>query len=138
MAYDEQLAEQICRYFQKRRDVEEKRMFEGLCFMLNGHMCCGIHKRSLMIRVTPDRYEVLFKKTHVSVVDITGKPMRGFLFVSQAGCRTTSSLAMARRSHRVRQVEAAQETQSERFGRAGSSGYASEEIPCSTGRSESS
>lgn len=94
MAYDEQLAERIRRYFQTRRGVEEKRMFGGLCFMLNGHMCCGIHKRRLMIRVTPDRYEVLLKKTHASVMDITGKPMRGFLFVSPAGCRTTSSLAI--------------------------------------------
>ncbi|NGZ02643.1 MAG: RNA methyltransferase [Nitrospira sp. WS238] len=68
-------------------------MFGGLCFMLNGHMCCGIDKSRLMVRVVLERYEVLLKRPHASVRDITGKPLRGFLFVSPAGCRTTSSLA---------------------------------------------
>lgn len=68
-------------------------MFGGLCFMLNGHMCCGIDKSRLMVRVTPDRCEMFLKRPHVSVMDITGKPRRGVLFVSPAGCRTTLSLA---------------------------------------------
>ena len=64
-------------------------MFGRLCFMLNGHMCCGIEKDRLM----PDRYEALLKKPHARKMDFTGKPLKGFLFISEAGYRTVSALA---------------------------------------------
>lgn len=93
MAYNERLAERVRGYFTRRKGVEEKRMFGGLCFMLNGHMCCGIEKDRLMIRVLPDRYEALLKKPHAREMDFTGKPLKGFLFISEAGYRTASGLA---------------------------------------------
>lgn len=92
MAYDERLAERIRGYFTRRKGVEEKRMFGGLCFMLNGHMCCGIEKDRLMVRVLPDRYESLLKNPQASKMDFTGKPLKGFLFVSEAGYRTVAGL----------------------------------------------
>lgn len=93
MAYDERLAERIRGYFKRRKGVEAKRMFGGLCFMLNGHMCCGVEKDRLMVRVAPDRYETLLKKAHAGEMDFTGKPLKGFLFVCEAGYRTASGLA---------------------------------------------
>jgi TfoX/Sxy family transcriptional regulator of competence genes len=93
MAYNERLAERIRAYFKRRTGVEEKRMFGGLCFMLNGHMCCGIEKDRLMVRVMQDRYETLLTKLHARVMDITGKPLKGFLFVSEAGYRTATGLS---------------------------------------------
>lgn len=92
MAYDERLAERIRGYFKHRKGVEEKQMFGGCCFMLNGHMCCGIEKDRLMIRVMPDRYETLLSKPHARKMDFTGKPLKGFLFISEAGYRTASGL----------------------------------------------
>lgn len=93
MAYNEGLAERIRGYFKRRRKgVEEKRMFGGLCFMLNGHMCCGIEKDRLMVRVLPDRYETLLKKSHARKMDFAGKPLKGFLFISEAGYRTAAGL----------------------------------------------
>lgn len=93
MVYHERLAERIRGYFKRRKGVEEKRMFGGLCFMLNGHMCCGIEKDRLMVRVMPDRYETLLSKPHAHEMDFTGKPLKGFLFISEAGYRTVSGLA---------------------------------------------
>jgi TfoX/Sxy family transcriptional regulator of competence genes len=93
MAYNERLAERIRGYFKRRKGVEEKRMFGGLCFMLNGHMCCGIEKDRLMVRVMSDRYETLLSKPHAHEMDFTGKPLKGFLFISEAGYRTVSGLA---------------------------------------------
>ncbi len=92
MAYDERLAERIRGYFTRRKGVTEKRMFGGICFMLNGHMCCGVEKDRLMVRVLPDRYETLLKKSHAREMDFTGKPLKGFLFVSEAGYRTAAGL----------------------------------------------
>lgn len=93
MAYDERLAERIRDYFKRRKGVEEKRMFGGLCFMLNGRMCCGIEKDRLMVRVLPERYDALLKKPHAHKMDFTGKSLKGFLFISEAGYRTASGLA---------------------------------------------
>jgi hypothetical protein len=78
-------------YFKRLLGVEVKRMFGALCFMFNGHMCCGIEKDHLMVRVMPDRYETLRSKPSARKMDLTGKPLKGFLFISEAGYRTASS-----------------------------------------------
>lgn len=67
-------------------------MFGGLCFMLNGHLCCGIEKDRLMGRVMPDRYETLLSKPYARKMNLTGKPLKVFLFISKAGYRTASGL----------------------------------------------
>lgn len=109
MAYSERLAERIRSYFKRRKNVEEKRMFGGLCFKLNGHMCCGIEKDCLMVRIIPDRYNMLLKKPHAREMDFTGKPLKGFLFVSETGYRTASGLASWLDEAVVRQIETAEE-----------------------------
>lgn len=93
MPYNEQLAARLRRYFRTHKGVEEKRMFGGVAFMLNGHMCSGIHKNLLLVRVADDRYPVLLKKPHAAVMDITGNVMKGFLFVKPAGVKTQAGLA---------------------------------------------
>jgi TfoX/Sxy family transcriptional regulator of competence genes len=92
MPYNEQLAERIQAYFKHRKAVEVKHMFGGLCFVLNGHMCCGIAKDLLMVRVMPERYEALLNKPYACKMDFTGKPLTGFLFISQPGYRTAADL----------------------------------------------
>jgi hypothetical protein len=67
-------------------------MFGGFRFMLNGHMCCGIHKDCLMVRVMPDRYGNASQETSRFEIDFTGKPLKGCLFVSEAGYRTATGL----------------------------------------------
>ncbi len=42
MAYDEWLAERLNDYFEDRNDIEVKKIFGGLCFMVSNHMCYGI------------------------------------------------------------------------------------------------
>ena len=85
MAFDEGLAERLREVFDERSDVVEKKMFGGLCFMVSGHMCCGIVKDSLMARVGSDAYEQCLKEKHVREMDFTGKPMRGMVYVSEKG-----------------------------------------------------
>ncbi len=92
MAFDEQLAGRIRRHFRGRSDVEEKKMFGGLCFMLSNHMCCGIVKDTLMARVGPDNYEQCLAKRHASEMDFTGKAMRGMIYVSPEGLASDTDL----------------------------------------------
>lgn len=61
--------------------LEIKAMFGGLCFMLNGNMCCGLIKQKLMARVGAENYERFLAYDWVEEMDFTGKPLRGFVFV---------------------------------------------------------
>ncbi len=92
MAYDEGLAERIRECFQTRSEVEEKKMFGGLCFMLSRHMCCGIVGDTFMGRVGPNNYESCLSEKHASEMDFTGKSMKGMVYVSPAGIAEDSEL----------------------------------------------
>ena len=39
MPYDEITAERVRDVLSQRRDITEKKLMGGLCFMLNGNMC---------------------------------------------------------------------------------------------------
>ena len=54
MAYDEGLAQRVRDILVDRVDVEEKKMFGGLSFMLGGNVACGVIKEDLIVRVGPD------------------------------------------------------------------------------------
>jgi len=67
-------------------------MFGGLAFMVNGHMCCGIVREDLVVRVGADTHEQALSQPHARAMDFTGRPMKGFVYVGPAGYRTTTSL----------------------------------------------
>ena len=92
MAYDQHLAARIRMILVSRRGLSEKNMFGGRAFMLKGHMCCGVIGKKLMVRVGPDQYEKALAKAHARKMDFTGKPLRGFLYVSPAGISTAREL----------------------------------------------
>jgi hypothetical protein len=92
MAYDEGLVERLREIFDDRRDVEEKKMFGGIAFMVRGHMCVGIVGATLMARIGPDEYDKALKKKHVREMDFTGKPMKGFIYIDPAGFESDKDL----------------------------------------------
>ena len=54
MAYDPFLADRIRSILKSAGEFSEKKMFGGLSFMINGHMCCGVLKTDLVLRLTPE------------------------------------------------------------------------------------
>ncbi|MCW9017950.1 MAG: TfoX/Sxy family protein, partial [Kangiellaceae bacterium] len=85
MAYDEGLAERLREHSQDHQNVEIKKMFGGLCFMVSRHMCCGIVGDTLMARVGPDKYEECLKRSHAREMDFTGRALKGMVYVSPEG-----------------------------------------------------
>ena len=83
MAYDELLAERVRKALSHEKRVEEKKMMGGLTFMVNGKMCVGVHTDELMCRIDPDAQSEALKHSGVRLMDFTGKPMRGFIFVKE-------------------------------------------------------
>lgn len=92
MAYSEQLAERVRNVLRDMRRVEEKKMMGGLTFMVNGKMCVGVLKDDLMARIDPDVYEVALRRKGCREMNFTGKPMRGFVFVSPKGTSNKKDL----------------------------------------------
>ena len=82
MAYNEKLADMTRELIsQTEKNVEEKAMFGGLCFMVNEKMCVGVEKYRLMVRLNPDIYDEVMEKEGCRQMDFSGKPMKGFVFV---------------------------------------------------------
>ena len=92
MAYDEGLAERLREQFEGQANIEEKKMFGGLCFMFSNHMCCGIVKDTLMARVGPDNYKKCLSRKHVREMDFTGKAMKGMVYVAPEGIESDNDL----------------------------------------------
>src|SRR3974390_3671529 len=92
MAFDENLAEQLRPLFQGKYKVTEKKMFGGLAFMVNGHMCCGIVGKDLVVRTGPEGFDEALRRPHSRPMDFTGRPMKGFVYVAPAGYRLDRDL----------------------------------------------
>ncbi|NNE80233.1 MAG: hypothetical protein HKN18_08185 [Silicimonas sp.] len=84
MAYDEGHAEILRADLTDDVRVEEKRMFGGLCFMLDGHMLCGVHKGGGMFRVGKERHAEALEIEGVSEMAFTGRKMGGLVDVTDA------------------------------------------------------
>ena len=93
MAYNEKLADRIREIIaEAHKNVEEKRMFAGLCFMVNDKMCIGVHEDKIMVRMDPAVYDKVIEKEGCGPMDFTGKPMKGFVFVEERVLSTKKQL----------------------------------------------
>ena len=93
MAYNEKLAAMTRELIsQSHKNVEEKAMFGGLCFMVNDKMCVGVEKERLMVRLDPEKYDEVMEKEGCKPMDFTGKVMKGFVFVDINALNTKKKL----------------------------------------------
>ncbi len=99
MAYDEYLADRIRQIFnEKKANYFEKKMFSGLCFMVEDKMCCGIHfdkKKNtdlLMARIGKTASEKVLDKEGCHPMDFTGRPMKDYVFITPEGFDTDDDL----------------------------------------------
>ena len=87
MAYDEKLADRVREALVERPDVAERKMFQGMCFMVNGKMCICVRDNELMCRIDPEAYEEVLEKKKCRPMVHNGKAMRGFVFVPDEGIK---------------------------------------------------
>jgi TfoX/Sxy family transcriptional regulator of competence genes len=93
MAYNEKLADRVREIIAvHHKKVEEKRMFGGLCFMVNDKMCVGVEKERLMVRLDPEKYDEVMEKEGAKPMDFTGKVMKGYVFVDIEALNTKKKL----------------------------------------------
>ena len=93
MAYDEDLANRIRELLAGQRGVEEKRMFGGLAFLINGNMSVAVSRQGgLMVRVPPAETDKLMQRAHVSPMVMAGREARGWLRVDTDGVQSKRQL----------------------------------------------
>ena len=92
MAYDEKLALRIREVMADLPGLQEKKMFGGVGFLLNGNMACGGNKDDLIVRVGPEAYEAALTEPDTKVFDMTGRPMTGWVVVTPKGYETEKAL----------------------------------------------
>lgn len=93
MAYNEKLADMARELISlTQKNVVEKAMFGGLCFMVNDKMALGVHKNRLIIRIDPDMYDDVIEKEGCMPMDFTGKAMKGLVFVDADVLNTKKKL----------------------------------------------
>jgi TfoX/Sxy family transcriptional regulator of competence genes len=84
MAYDEGLAERI-RSVLGADGATERKMFGGVAFLCDGNMAVGIVGDELMVRVGKERFADALAEPHARVMDFTGRPSKGMVYVGVEG-----------------------------------------------------
>lgn len=92
MAFDENLAARIRQQLSRKKNIAEKNMFGGIGFLLNGNMLVGVWKDSLIARLGTKQGEDALLEPHVTPFDITGKAMKGWVFVEPQGVQAEKDL----------------------------------------------
>jgi len=88
MAFNEKLANRIRETLVNTPKTTEKLMFGGICFMVNNKMCIGVAKEEMMCRIDPRKEEEALEKIGCRRMDFTGRPMKGYVFVSEDGMKS--------------------------------------------------
>jgi TfoX/Sxy family transcriptional regulator of competence genes len=93
MAYDTELAERIRELVAPLSGVEEKPMFGGLAFLINGNMSVAASGQGgLLVRVPPEDADKLLARQHVSPMVMRGREARGWLRVDAQAVKTKRAL----------------------------------------------
>ena len=93
MVFSEELAERIRQGLARGTGIEEKKMFGGFGFLLNGNLLVGVWKDSLIVRLGPEEGEQAHKEAHVSEFNNTGRSMKGWVLVAPEGVENDDQLS---------------------------------------------
>ena len=93
MPYDEKLAERIRDLLSDVQHVSERKMMGGVCFMVQGHMCCTASgKGGMLVRVGPDAEGLASREPHAALMQMGARTMKDFVRVAAEGYRTDAAL----------------------------------------------
>ncbi len=94
MANDEPLNQRIRQVLSKRERVSERKMFGGVCFMINGNMCIGTWKGSLIVRLDKKHHDETLAEPFTKPADMNGRVMKGWALVEPAGIESENDLTV--------------------------------------------
>ena len=93
MPYSTKLAERVGTYLERIAGlrIEEKEMFKGLAFLVNGKMCVNVSGEDLMCRYDPELELEVTERTGFKPMIMKGKQLRGYCYVSEEGYKSKAN-----------------------------------------------
>lgn len=85
MAASKLLVERVRHLLSRHGGITEKKMFGGVCFLLNGNMLVAVWNDSLIARLGIEQAIIALKEPDVRAMDLTGRPMKGWIVVEPDG-----------------------------------------------------
>jgi len=92
MPYNEEIDARIRKIVSLWKHTEAKKMFGGVCHLINGNRVCGVYKDYLILRPGEKTSMQALKQARTRPFDITGKPMKGWVMVEESGFKTDDQL----------------------------------------------
>jgi TfoX/Sxy family transcriptional regulator of competence genes len=92
MAYNEKLVERVSSALSSIEDVERKKMFSGVSFLVNGKMCINVTSEGLMCRVDPEIHEELIEKPGCRSMIMKGRELKGWVLIDEEALQTKKQL----------------------------------------------
>jgi TfoX/Sxy family transcriptional regulator of competence genes len=92
MPYDEEIESRINTVISRWKNTDAKKMFGGVCHLLDGSMFCGVYKDFLILRLGEEESKGALKLPFVRPFDITGKTMKGWVMVEKEGFKSDEAL----------------------------------------------
>lgn len=95
MAYNDALAQRTRNYLLKFKNltIEEKRMFGGLAFVINGKMCVNISGDRLMCRFDPGAERLVSKRNGYHPMIMKGKKYKGYCYVEESEIKSDNDFS---------------------------------------------
>jgi len=91
--YNINIDSKIRELLSRRRNIESRKMFGGVCYLLRGNMFSGVYKDFLILRLGDKGAQEALRSNYVRPFDITGKPMKGWVMVDEKGFRSNDELS---------------------------------------------
>ena len=92
MGYDESVAKRVRNAMRRRKGMTEQKMFGGIAFMIEGHMCCGVLEKQLVLRLGDEKAAEALQHKHTKPMDFTGRPMKSMVYVLPKGFSSDEDL----------------------------------------------
>ena len=92
MPYNEAIESRIKKIVSRWKNTQAKKMFGGVCHLLNGNMLCGVYKDYLILRLGEQNSAEVLKSSFARPFDITGKAMKGWVMMEEKGFKTDEQL----------------------------------------------
>jgi hypothetical protein len=88
MPYSEELADRLREALAHMPKVEEKKMFRGVAFMVNGKMCINVSGEELMCRFDPTLHKTVVERPGFRTMVMKGRELKGYGYVTQESIKS--------------------------------------------------
>ncbi len=92
MAYNEALTEKLREAFSHIPNVEEKKMFRGVSFMVNGKICASAGDDEYMFHIDPTVHAESLKKKGIRTMTMKGREYKGYIMVKEDSVKTKAEM----------------------------------------------